>query len=304
MRHAALISAIALLCSVELAFAQDYILPSPSASWVVTGNRNTSPSNFLGTLSDEPLIFKADDSEAMRILPNGNIGIGTANPSGRLGVISCSEAFSGPDTSIAVFGGSCSGNGVYGNTTAHEYAGVLGSDTSSGGGYGVYGTSNFGLAAEFFGGASGAGFCAYSGGPGWTCSSDRNLKDDFTPVDTAALLERLDGMPVFTYRFKNARDHALYLGVTAQDFAAAFHLGNGDDTTINTANIEGVAVAAAKGLYEKLKQDESRIATLEQQLADQTASLQALKDDLARLEKKTDRSAAARPPRKTRLSQR
>jgi len=51
---------------------------------------------------------------------------------------------------------------------------------------------------------------------------------------------------------------------------AAFHLGN-DDKLINTANAQGVALAAAKQLYEKVKQDEAEIAELKKLLAAQAA---------------------------------
>jgi trimeric autotransporter adhesin len=159
----------------------------------------------------------------------------------------------------------------------------------------VYGTSTGNVSAQFVGGSSGSGACSYSGGPGWSCSSDRNLKEAFAPIETGALLEHLAAMPVFTYRFKNSKDKSVFLGPTAQDFMAAFHLGNGDDTKINEANAIGVALAATKGVYAKLRQDEAtiaadrdKIATLEMQLAAEQKAAMAKavrnEDRLTRLE--------------------
>lgn len=47
--------------------------------WKLEGN-NISDENFLGTLNDKPIVFKTNNTEKMRILPNGNVGIGTLFP--------------------------------------------------------------------------------------------------------------------------------------------------------------------------------------------------------------------------------
>src|SRR5829696_9620088 len=51
-------------------------------TWYITGNSNIDATRFLGTLNNQPLIIKthqlADDSEKMRINPDGNVGIGKA----------------------------------------------------------------------------------------------------------------------------------------------------------------------------------------------------------------------------------
>jgi cytoskeletal protein CcmA (bactofilin family) len=53
-------------------------------SWNLTGNAGTSSSNFIGTTDDRPLIFKTNNTEHVRILPDGNIGIGTETPAEKL----------------------------------------------------------------------------------------------------------------------------------------------------------------------------------------------------------------------------
>ena len=65
------------------------------AAWLLGGNSGTLPaSNFLGTTDGQPLIFRTNSAERMRILGNsvpateGFIGIGTATPTNRLHLFS------------------------------------------------------------------------------------------------------------------------------------------------------------------------------------------------------------------------
>src|SRR5215207_6767924 len=55
-------------------------------TWYIIGNSNIDPTKFLGTINNQPLIIKtnqlADNSEKMRINPDGNVGIGKAPASG------------------------------------------------------------------------------------------------------------------------------------------------------------------------------------------------------------------------------
>ncbi|MCW3078530.1 MAG: hypothetical protein JWO32_3139 [Bacteroidetes bacterium] len=55
------------------------VLPS-TLNWEINGNSNVGPSNFLGTLNANDLIFKTNNTEVARFKSAGNFGIGTANP--------------------------------------------------------------------------------------------------------------------------------------------------------------------------------------------------------------------------------
>jgi len=57
---------------------------TPSRSWELIGNTGTTSRNFLGTTDAAPLIFKTNGVEQMRIMPDGNIGIGTQQPQAKL----------------------------------------------------------------------------------------------------------------------------------------------------------------------------------------------------------------------------
>ena len=58
-----------------------------------------------------------------------------------------------------------------------------------------------------------------------------------------------------------------HIGPVAQDFHALFPF-NESDTTLNEADLHGVALAAIQGLHERLKEKDIRITALEQRLAD------------------------------------
>ena len=80
----------------------------------------------------------------------------------------------------------------------------------------------------------------------WSAISDRNAKERFAPVDPAAILQKVADLPITTWTYKEDPNHRRYIGPVAQDFHAAFGLG--DDTTINTLDTDGVALAAIQAL--------------------------------------------------------
>jgi hypothetical protein len=175
------------------------------------------------------------------------------------------------------------GNAVLGQLNGAGGTAVAGEDFSSSLGTGVFGSSENGTAASFEGGSGGGSTCTYAGGGGgWSCSSDRNLKEHFRAVDRGAVLDRLDAMPVFYYEMKHSKSPIRYLGPTAQDFKAAFGLGD-SETMIASGNEAGVTIAATQALYRKLKDAEAKISALERRLAQQDAAMASLNSRMTRL---------------------
>jgi hypothetical protein len=70
-------------------------------------------------------------------------------------------------------------------------------------------------------------------------------------------------MPITTWSMKGSK--VRQLGPTAQDFYAAFKLGD-SDKTINNTDAQGVALAAIKGLYQQNQKLEAQNRMLEARL--------------------------------------
>ena len=65
-----------------------------SASWSTTGNAGTNPTvNKVGTIDNQDFVLATNNTEAIRVTNNGNVGIGTNNPSTKLHVVSTSSAY-------------------------------------------------------------------------------------------------------------------------------------------------------------------------------------------------------------------
>ena len=90
------------------------------------------------------------------------------------------------------------------------------------------------------------------GANAWSIYSDRHYKDHMRAVDARLVLDRLLDLPITTWNWKSQDAAVLHMGPTAQDFHAAFGLGE-TPTMINTVDVSGVALAAIKGLNAKLE---------------------------------------------------
>ncbi len=107
--------------------------------------------------------------------------------------------------------------------------------------------------------------CAVYNGGSWGCSSDRNLKENFQPVDGRAILEKLAALPITTWNAIGVDPAVKRMGPMAQDFYAAFGLGD-DDRVITTGDLDGVALASIQGLYQIVQEKDAQIASLEARL--------------------------------------
>lgn len=105
-------------------------------------------------------------------------------------------------------------------------------------------------------------------------SSDVNVKENFAPVDVAAVLARVAELPITTWAYQ-ADAAARHMGPMAQDFYAAFGLG-ADARHLAPLDANGVALAAIQALAQENQAQETRLAQLEQENADLEARLAAL----------------------------
>jgi hypothetical protein len=120
-----------------------------------------------------------------------------------------------------------------------------------------------------------------AGGNAWSALSDRNLKENFQPVDCQALLEKVVALPVTTWNLKSQPPEVRHIGAMAQDFQSAFAVGE-DDRHISTSDADGVTLAAIQGLNQKL---EDRAKTLESELKQKETEITKLQQRLDALEK-------------------
>lgn len=114
------------------------------------------------------------------------------------------------------------------------------------------------------------------GNSSWTTLSDRNAKTAVVPVDARAVLAKVAAMPLNTWQYKTQDAKYRHMGPMAQDFYAAFQLGE-SDKGIDTVDADGVALAAIQGLRALLKDKDAEIAALRSELAAQKNELVAQK---------------------------
>jgi len=120
---------------------------------------------------------------------------------------------------------------------------------------------------------------AYESGGTWTNSSDRNLKEGFKPVDGDGLLARLSAIPVESWNYKSEGGSIRHLGPMAQDFYAAFGLGQ-DDKHISTVDEGGVALAAIQQLYRDGLKKDAEIQAQQAQIQAQAVQLKTQQKEL------------------------
>lgn len=252
--------------NVVLTTDQPSTFTTTSAAWLTTGNQGTSATNFLGTIPNQPLIFRTSNIERMRIQGGGNIGIGTNAPLTYLHfvkptIISNFQTMwdnNLADDAIARFQHTAAANGnrvLFGisnyNANINASPGVIGIhlNAAGNGGIGVEGFSNSndgtGILAGFVGGNTMVnGWALLSNGwaggtTAWQNISDRRIKKDIQNIDSP--LEKIKQLNGVTYYYDNSTfpelrldETTLQMGFIAQEIESVFpHL-------VREANIPGL----------------------------------------------------------------
>jgi hypothetical protein len=131
--------------------------------------------------------------------------------------------------------------------------------------------------------STGVGVAPGSGS--WFSLSNRNAKTAVQPVDARAVLKKVVALPLNTWQYKAQEAKYRHMGPMAQDFYAAFQLGE-SDKGIDTVDADGVALAAIQGLHAELTEKNHEIAALRAELCAQkkrVATLESLAGDVADL---------------------
>ena len=88
------------------------------------------------------------------------------------------------------------------------------------------------------------------------------MKRDVRPVDEQEVLQSIARMPISTWSYTSDDAAVRHLGPMAQDFHAAFGLGD-TDRAYDPIDAHGVTLAAIKALYEQVQEQKARIDRLE-----------------------------------------
>src|SRR5207247_71347 len=104
-----------------------------------------------------------------------------------------------------------------------------------------------------------------AGSGSWSSVSDRAAKEHITPVDGRIVLAKLAATPIHTWNYKSQDPSIRHIGPMAQDFNAAFHVGE-DARLINNVDADGVALAAIQGVHALLREKDVEITTLTTQI--------------------------------------
>lgn len=113
--------------------------------------------------------------------------------------------------------------------------------------------------------------------------SDRDSKTNIVDVSPEEVLAKVANLPISTWTSKADDSKVRHLGPMAQDFAAAFGLGD-DERRISPRDMAGVSLAAVQALNKQVSEKDAELAKLQQQNADlakRLADLEALVNTLA-----------------------
>lgn len=240
-----------------------------------SGNESVALGSYGTASADRALAFNGTAS-AVGAIAMGSGAQATADDAMALGPSSIAGGLAsvviGPSIAYGAFGIAIGlQNSARGNFSLamgknarvrHQGACVI-SDASAGfSSDSAYSSSNNQMTMRFVGGFRlfttmnlSTGVTLAPGDGAWASVSDRRKKDNFRNLDTEQILMKVAGMSVTSWNYKSQPAATRHIGPMAQDFYAAFgQEGIGNDTTINTIDIDGVNMAAIQALEKRTKQ--------------------------------------------------
>jgi hypothetical protein len=257
-------------------FAANLATTASGDESVALGNNGTASADrafaFNGTASAVGAVAigsgaQATNDDALALGPSSiagglaSITIGPSIANGNFGVAIGLQNSASGQFSVAI--------GKNARTANRQGSVVLGDACASFSSDSVYPTANNQFVARGCGGVKiftnqglTSGVELAAGGSGWSAVSDVNRKANFTSVLGEDLLERLRDVPVLQWNYKSQDPGIRHMGPTAQDFKAAFGLGE-SDLMINSIDIDGVNLAGVKALDARTLLQQDRLTALE-----------------------------------------
>jgi hypothetical protein len=278
-------------------FAANLATTASGDESVALGNNGTASGDramtFNGTASAVGAIAlgsgaQATNDDALALGPSSiagglaSITIGPSIANGNFGVAIGLQNSASGQFSVAI--------GKNARTANRQGSVVIGDACASFSSDSVYATANNQVVVRGCGGVKiftnqglTAGVELASGGSGWSAVSDRNRKENFLFVDGEDVLARLRSVPVSNWNYRTQESTVRHMGPMAQDFYAAFGLGE-NPLMINSVDIDGVNMAAVQALTARTDALRTENEALRQENASQAAEIADLRARMERLE--------------------
>ncbi|HET9767397.1 MAG TPA: tail fiber domain-containing protein, partial [Thermoanaerobaculia bacterium] len=255
------------------------VSPGPARTWDVGANNTQFFVSDVTNSSSQPFRIRAGaPTSSIDISATGKVGIGTASPATKLDV-------SGSDGSTKLVVRETSST-----TTAREIAELRNNGdavlifTNTSGGITRYASGLFGSSyiidnqsnggVEFTFGSTGNLAIAGTLSQG----SSRDIKTQFATLDPQAVLSKVTALPVSLWSYKT-EGGVRHVGPMAEDFAAAFGLGE-DDRHIAPLDIAGVSLVALQALKTEKDAEIVLLRHENAQLTERLAALEALVSEM------------------------
>lgn len=277
--------------SGDQSFAANLATTASGDQSVALGNNGTASADrafaFNGTASGVGAVAIGSGAQATS---DDALAMGPSSIAGGLASIVIGPSIANGSFGVAIgLQNSASGNfsvaiGKNARTANRQGSVVLGDGCAGFSSDSVYPTANNQFVARGCGGIKmytsqnlSSGVEVAAGGGSWSSISDANMKENFETLDGEEVLQRLKHVPVGEWNYKTQDASIRHAGPTAQAFMAAFGLGE-SERLINTVDIDGINLAAAKGLS-------ARTETLAEELARVKSENEELRARLDRLER-------------------
>jgi hypothetical protein len=139
--------------------------------------------------------------------------------------------------------------------------------------------------------ATGVGVSLLANGNSWTTISDSTAKENFIAASGEDILKAVSQMRIGTWNYKGQNPEAYrHWGVMAQEFYAHFgkdKIGTiGNDTSIATADFDGVVFAAVKALEERTRKTNDEVALLRKENEELEDAVEELREEVEGLKQR------------------
>lgn len=273
-------------------FAANLATTASGSESVALGNNGTASADrsfaFNGTASGIGAVAIGSGAQATN---DDALALGPSSIAGGLASVCIGPSIANGSFGIAIGlqnsarGNFCIAMGKNARTN-HQGACVISDGSAGFSSDSAYSTTNNEITMRFAGGyrlftnqGLTSGVTMSAGGGSWNTVSDRRKKENFRQVDAEEILKKVAALPVTNWNYKAQPLSQRHIGPMAQDFYQAFQLdGIGNDTTINTSDIDGINMVAIQAL-------EKRTVQLQQENAQLKSQIEMMNQRMAAMEK-------------------